>query len=71
MNKIVTKKQKLLDMKYNNISGLHSSVVMTPMNGIELINPDILNNKLEKTKDKYFNSSSGFSTVVKNRLEEI
>ena len=58
-------------MKYNHISGLDSSVVMTPMNGIELINPDILNNKLEKTKDKYFNSSSGFSTVVKNRLEEI
>lgn len=71
MSKIVTKKQKILDMKYNNINGIHSSVVMTPMNGIELINPDILNNKLEKTKEKYFNANSGFSTVVKNRLEEI
>ena len=71
MSKIVTKKQKIFDMKYNNTNGIHSSVVMTPMNGIELINPDILNNKLEKTKEKYFNANSGFSTVVKNRLEEI
>lgn len=75
-NKINTKKQKIYDMKYanqtNNIySGIHSSVVMTPMNGIELINPELLRNKLEETKDKYFNNNSGFSTVVKNRYEEI
>lgn len=77
-NKINTKKQKLYDMKYanqtNNLyigSGIHSSVVMTPMNGIELINPELLRNKLEETKDKYFNNNSGFSTVVKNRYEEI
>ena len=47
-------------------SGLASSLVMTPMQGMELINPDILQRQVKQAQgnDSYFNTKSGFSTVL-------
>ena len=46
-------------------NGMASSLVMTPMQGMELINPDILERKVkEAKKDNYFSAKSGFSTVI-------
>lgn len=68
-NKIVTKKIRQIDAKYakynsNITSGIHSSVVMTPVSGIELINPDILNKK-DPTQTSYFERNSGFDLIGK------
>lgn len=73
--KIVTKKQKLYDMQYSSNKnetsiGIQSSIVMTPKEGIELINPLIFKNQVPQIKQKYFDNSSGFTTVIKNRLNE-
>jgi U4/U6 small nuclear ribonucleoprotein PRP31 len=72
--KINTKKQRLLALEShqnNNIgsttSGLHSSVSFTPVEGIELINPELLEKRYSNVKDKYFSSTSGFNTVISQK----
>ncbi len=79
VQKINTKKQKMLSLesdqsKFNkggNItsttSGLHSSVAFTPVVGIELINPELLEKKYTDVKEKYFSATSGFSTVMNQK----
>ena len=74
--KINTKKQKLLALEsqagtagaiQGSTSGLHSSVVFTPVQGIELINPELLEKRFNNAKEKYFSASSGFSTVINQK----
>jgi hypothetical protein len=50
-------------------NGLASSLVMSHSQGMELINPDLLEKKVKEIqgKDTYFSSKSGFSTVVNMR----
>ena len=72
----VVKDQKILKKKMPTVpkfpggssgatNGMASSLVMTPMQGMELINPDILERKVkEAKKDNYFSAKSGFSTVI-------
>ena len=48
-------------------NGMASSLAMTPMQGMDLINPDLLLRQvrdLSSGKDSYFNAKSGFSTVL-------
>ena len=47
-------------------SGLASSLAMTPMQGMELINPDLLKKQVKEAegKESYFSNKSGFSTVI-------
>jgi len=74
--KINTKKQKMLALEsqtsdrginQGSMSGLHSSVVFTPVQGIELINPELIEKRLNTAKEKYFSSTSGFSTVINQK----
>jgi hypothetical protein len=39
---------------------------MTPLQGMELINPDLLNRQVKEAsgKESYFSNKSGFSTVL-------
>lgn len=70
VQKINTKKQKMLALESNkdeNKLGMHSSVVFTPVEGIELINPDLLQKRLNNASEKYFSSTSGFSTVINQK----
>jgi U4/U6 small nuclear ribonucleoprotein PRP31 len=50
--------------------GMASSLAFTQIQGIELINPDLLNKELKQTKDTYFSANSGFSTVIECRKKE-
>jgi U4/U6 small nuclear ribonucleoprotein PRP31 len=77
--KIVTKKQKEYDLKYNKgnkggnkdlYNGIHSTLIMNAHSGIRLVNPDLLKEQLENEKEKYFSNSCGFATVVKNRMNK-
>jgi U4/U6 small nuclear ribonucleoprotein PRP31 len=45
-------------------SGLVSSVAITPMQGMELINPDLLQKRVSEAKSSYFSAQSGFTTVI-------
>lgn len=45
-------------------SGFSSSFAITPVQGLELVNPDYEKEKLKKANEKYFSSSSGFTSVV-------
>jgi RNA processing factor Prp31 len=74
--KITTKKQKMLALEsqtsdrginQSSMSGLHSSVVFTPVQGIELINPELIEKRLNTAKEKYFSTTSGFSTVINQK----
>jgi RNA processing factor Prp31 len=79
VQKINTKKQKMLSLESgqsqfirggamtSTTSGLHSSVAFTPVEGIELINPELLEKKYSDVKEKYFSATSGFSTVINQK----
>jgi hypothetical protein len=42
---------------------------MTAVQGMELINPDLISKQLEEAKrDNYFNSKAGFTTVLSDRM---
>jgi hypothetical protein len=48
--------------------GLVSTVAMTAVQGMELINPDLISRQLEDArKDNYFNAKAGFTTVINER----
>ena len=52
----------------NGQAGLVSTIAMTAVQGMELINPDLLARKVEEaTKDNYFSVKSGFTTVLNDR----
>jgi U4/U6 small nuclear ribonucleoprotein PRP31 len=64
--------QKILQ-KYNptqkplgesHTTGLSSSLVFTPVQGIQLYNPDYIADQIKEQKDLYFSSKAGFTTVT-------
>jgi len=48
-------------------NGMSSSLAFTPMQGIELVNPDNMQKKVQELNDKYFSAISGFTTVLENK----
>jgi U4/U6 small nuclear ribonucleoprotein PRP31 len=71
--KINTKKQKEIAMQSQveqQKSGLYSTVSFTPTEGIKLINPELLEKRLDHASEKYFNSTSGFSTVINAKKKD-
>jgi len=72
--KINTKKQKLLAFNEINFkgnkegsnSGLTSSVVIEAPQGISLINPQILEKRIDESKN-YFSNVSGFTSVQQSK----
>ena len=77
--RIVTKKMKIIDKKFLHdnhnfnkfTNGMHSSVVMSNEQGIQLMNPDLFKGGVQNDNTNIFNQNSGFNTVIKNRLGEI
>lgn len=47
-----------------NTSGLASSVVFTPVQGMELINPDARQDRIRKANEKWFNERAGFQSAL-------
>jgi hypothetical protein len=48
-------------------AGLVSSVAMSHIQGISLVNPDVIQKQLSEAKSNYFSSKSGFQTVINER----
>jgi U4/U6 small nuclear ribonucleoprotein PRP31 len=77
--KHVVKKQQINTKKNKQIalqsqaeqqkSGLYSTVSLTQQEGMKLYNPEMFENKLNKAQERYFNPTSGFTTVQKKKAE--
>lgn len=61
--KNVTKKRKMVQMSSGATNGLSSSLVFTPVQGIELANPSSLN-RVKAANDKWFSDTSGFQSAL-------
>lgn len=64
--KQAVKKQKLraVSLSSGKTGGISSSLVFTPVQGIELANPTAAAEKVREANNKWFNSSSGFMSAV-------
>ncbi len=48
-------------------NGLASSMVFTPVQGLELVNPDAMREKVKAANNKWFSESSGFQSALPKR----
>ena len=51
-------------MKGGQTSGLATSMVFTPVQGMELVNPDAMKERVQKANQKWFSESSGFQSAL-------
>lgn len=51
-------------MKAGQSNGLASSMVFTPVQGMELVNPDAMRDKVKEANQKWFSESSGFQSAL-------
>ena len=51
-------------MKGGQTSGLATSMVFTPEQGMELVNPDAMKERVQKANQKWFSESSGFQSAL-------
>lgn len=47
-----------------NTNGLASSVVFTPVQGMELVNPDAQKDRLRQANEKWFSENAGFQSAL-------
>jgi len=62
-------RRKALEMdggggKGGQTSGLASSMVFTPVQGMELVNPDAMKDKIREANRKWFEENSGFHSAL-------
>jgi U4/U6 small nuclear ribonucleoprotein PRP31 len=62
----INKKQKnaAAGLSSGQTNGLSSSLVFTPVQGLELVNPNAAAEKVKEANKKWFNSNSGFMSAV-------
>jgi U4/U6 small nuclear ribonucleoprotein PRP31 len=48
----------------NRSSGMASSMVFTPVQGMELINPDAMKDRVKEANRKWFSTNAGFQSAV-------
>jgi U4/U6 small nuclear ribonucleoprotein PRP31 len=60
----IGKKPKIQQQSSGQTNGLSSSLVFTPVQGLELINPNAAADKVKEANQKWFNSTSGFLSAV-------
>lgn len=63
------KRQHMMGGSSGATSGLSSSIAFTPVQGIELENPETAAQKLKEITDKYFSGFNGFARVGKRKSE--
>lgn len=51
-------------MKGVQSSGLASSMVFTPVQGMELVNPDAMRERVREANQKWFSESTGFQSAL-------
>lgn len=54
-------------MSSGQTNGLSSSLVFTPVQGMELCNPQAALDKVKEANKKWFDSSSGFVSAMPNK----
>ena len=62
--KVSQKRRKMIQMSSGATNGLSSSLVFTPVQGIELANPDVNDAKVAAANEKWFAQSSGFQSAL-------
>ena len=50
-------------------SGMASSLAFTPVQGLELVNPEAQAQRVREANAKYFNTNAGFSNVKKQKTQ--
>lgn len=58
------KKQAQMSAASSNRSGLASSVVFTPVQGMELVNPDAIKDRVKAANEKWFSDNAGFRSAL-------
>jgi len=61
------KQKKALSVSSNQSAGTASSLVFTPVQGMELANPNAAKERVAAANEKWFNSNSGFLSVAPKR----
>ena len=59
-----TAQKKALSVSSGATSGLSSSLVFTPVQGLELVNPNAAAERVKAANNKWFNSQSGFLSAA-------
>ena len=62
--KVSQKRRKMIQMSSGATNGLSSSLVFTPVQGIELANPDMMQGRVDAANAKWFSESSGFQSAL-------
>ncbi|SOS76733.1 U4/U6 small nuclear ribonucleoprotein PRP31, putative [Plasmodium sp. gorilla clade G1] len=60
---LITKKRNLNVHSSGATGGLSSSLIFTPLQGIELYNPSLINAKNKQTENKYFSNTAEFRKI--------
>jgi U4/U6 small nuclear ribonucleoprotein PRP31 len=58
------KRDKMIAAKTSNTSGLASSMVFTPVQGMELVNPDAQKDRVKEANRKWFSENAGFMSAL-------
>ncbi|SOV21069.1 U4/U6 small nuclear ribonucleoprotein PRP31, putative [Plasmodium sp. DRC-Itaito] len=60
---VIAKKRNLNVQSSGATGGLSSSLIFTPLQGIELYNPSLINTKNKQTENKYFSTTAEFRKI--------
>mmetsp|Transcript_23042 Transcript_23042/g.33729 ORF Transcript_23042/g.33729 Transcript_23042/m.33729 type:complete len:503 (-) Transcript_23042:104-1612(-) len=60
----LAKKQKTISMSSGQTNGLSSSLVFTPVQGLELVNPNAAADRVKEANKKWFDTNSGFLSAA-------
>jgi U4/U6 small nuclear ribonucleoprotein PRP31 len=63
-NTMSKKQKKAISMSSGQTNGLSSSLVFTPVQGLELCNPQAALDKVKQANEKWFDASSGFVSAM-------
>lgn len=62
--KVSQKRRKMIQMSSGATNGLSSSLVFTPVQGIELANPEMMGARVDAANAKWFSEASGFQSAL-------
>ena len=57
-------RKRAQQMQAGQTNGLASSMVFTPVQGMELVNPDAMKDRVKEANQKWFSDSSGFQSAL-------
>lgn len=60
-------KRRAIQMSSGNTNGLASSMVFTPVQGLELVNPDAQRDRVREANAKWFSENTGFHSATSKK----